>query len=397
MKRAIWIVLDGVGVGATPDAQEFGDVGAHTLQHAIGAFEKKHGRPIVLPHLSALGLNQNASSPSTPLSSHAFHGKCQELSQGKDTTSGHWEMAGLITHHPFATFPDGFPAEAIKEWLEATGLPGVLGNRAASGTEIIDELGEEHLRSGKPILYTSADSVWQVAAHETHFGLDRLYKICEIARKICDRLNISRVIARPFVGEPAQGTPFTRTYRRKDYALLPHGKTVLNLLTEKQVPVFGVGKIKSIFAGQGIIENQDTEGNEDGMLRLRERLKTQESGLIYCNLIDFDMNYGHRRNAVGFGECLEEFDLHLGRFIQELKKEDVLLITADHGNDPTFRGTDHTREYVPVWGYSELISSPVNVGIRKSFADMGVTLYEGLTGKTAHEQVAGQSFWEALR
>jgi phosphopentomutase len=331
---------------------------------------------------------------------HGFgaYGRAMEQSRGKDTTSGHWEMAGLVVSKPFAVYPTGFPAEVVDRWVRENDLPGVLGNKAASGTEIIEELGAEHLHTGKPILYTSADSVWQVAAHEESFGLERLFKICKSARKIGDELQLGRVIARPFVGNPAEGKPFKRTYNRKDYAQLPFSRTYLDSLVEAGVSTLGVGKISNIYAAQGIQENIDTAGNTDGLKVLLEQIKTRKEGLIFCNLIDFDMLYGHRRDVEGFGLALEEFDRVIPAMRALLTEQDLVVIASDHGNDPTFRGSDHTREYIPVLAYSPAQKSrgPVDLGVRTSFGDIGATVVHALTGKPSIAGLAGTSFLPEL-
>jgi phosphopentomutase len=316
-------------------------------------------------------------------------------------------MAGLVVSKAFATFPNGFPQAVVDRWCRENQLPGVLGNQTASGTEIIDRLGAEHLASGKPILYTSADSVWQVAAHEDAFGLDRLYRICQSARKICDELQISRVIARPFVGNPATGTPFQRTYHRKDYAQLPDRATLLDLLGEQGVHTVGIGKISNIFAGQGVPENLDTAGNTDGIRVLLEQLEKRKNPgtLLFCNLIDFDMLYGHRRDVLGYGSALEEFDAALPQILSLLDENDLLIIASDHGNDPTYPGTDHTREYIPILAYAPRFhrdgsrqQGAVDLGIRSSFADVGATIYEALTGSPlpSNSGLAGLSFFQEL-
>jgi phosphopentomutase len=305
-------------------------------------------------------------------------------------------MAGSVVDREFATFPNGFPKAVVDDWARENQLSGVLGNCVASGTDIIERLGAEHIQSKKPILYTSADSVWQIAAHEEHFGLDRLYQISKSAREICDRMNISRVIARPFIGNPATGVPFKRTYHRKDYAMKPFTPTILDLLTEKKIPVLGIGKISNIFAGFGVPENIDTEGNTDGLRVLEEKLLTVKNGLIYVNLIDFDMNYGHRRDVPGFALALEEFDLSLGRILAGLKEDDLLILTADHGNDPTYPGTDHTREYAPILGATGRKAKPISLGIRDTFADMGASIYHALSGQVLLAPLVGKSFLNQL-
>jgi phosphopentomutase len=391
MKRVFWIVMDGVGVGQAPDANAFGDTGANTLSNLSSAILKLRGSPLQIPNLLKLGIHQVTPVAGTTAPSEVLggYGKCNERSSGKDTTSGHWEMAGLVVSEAFPVYEQGFPEAIIDRWVKENHLPGVLGNKAASGTTIIEELGMEHILSGKPILYTSADSVWQVAAHEEFFGLDRLLTICKSARKICDELNLGRVIARPFIGDPRKGIPFKRTYNRKDYAQLPFGKTILDDLCEAKIPVIGVGKISNIFAGVGVPENIDTKGNTDGLRVILDCIKNKPTGLIYVNLIDFDMLYGHRRDIPGFATALEEFDRTLGTLMDEMHEDDLVMLTADHGNDPTFPGSDHTRECVPVITYSKSGKQNVNLGVRDSFADMGATIFEALTG---NPHTSGKSF-----
>ncbi len=385
-RRVIWVVLDGVGAGELPDAPDYGDSGSNTLGNLARTFFEKTQKPLHLPAMEAWGLGNLTPIPGvTPLAKgqgQGAFGKACELSLGKDTTSGHWEMAGLVLKKPFNTYPNGFPADTLARWISENKLPGVLGNKAASGTEIIEEYGPEHLTSGKPILYTSADSVWQVAAHEESFGLDRLYAICKSARKICDELQISRVIARPFVGNPAFGKPFQRTYNRKDYAQPPFAETYLDHLVQAKIPTLGIGKISNIYATKGIQTNVDTHGNTHGIQTLIEQMKKVPSGLVFCNLIDFDMLYGHRRDVLGFANALEEFDRALPEIVKGMDQQDLLLITSDHGNDPTYRGTDHTREYIPLLAFTPAQDIPgaVDLGIRTSFGDVGATVYHALTG-----------------
>ncbi len=396
-KRVIWIVLDGVGAGEAPDASSFGDVGANTLGNLSQKINAIRGKPLYIPHLMKLGAGKL-----TPLSHDSgiqdseiigAYGKASELSTGKDTTSGHWEMTGLVVKEPFEVYANGFSKEVVDRWIKENNLPGVLCNQAASGTEVIENLGLEHMRTGKPILYTSADSVWQVAAHEESFGLDRLYSICKSARKICDELNVSRVIARPFIGNPDLGIPFKRTYNRKDYAQIPFGRTILDDLGAKKIPVLGIGKISNIFAGVGVPENIDTQGNTDGLKVILRELSSRSAGLIYVNLIDFDMLYGHRRDVPGFASALEEADVAIGKIMNTMNSDDLLVLTADHGNDPTYPGTDHTREFVPVICYTPQGNKNVPLGIRESFADMGATIYEALTNE---KHPSGKSFLKDL-
>lgn len=408
--RVILIVLDGVGAGELPDAKTYGDTGSNTLGNLARVYRQKTGKTLQLPNLASWGINQitpmeGVTAPSSGKSEGAY-GRAVERSRGKDTTSGHWEMAGLVINTAFATFPNGFPKDVIDRWCRENNLPGVLGNKSASGTEIIEELGEEHMRTGKPILYTSADSVWQVAAHEESFGLDRLLKICKSARVICDELKIGRVIARPFIGDrpaggdKAKGIPFKRTYNRKDYAQLPPSDTFLDQLRHAGVDTLGIGKISNIYAGQGISENIDTKGNTDGIRVLIEQLEQRKKGLIFCNLIDFDMLYGHRRDVEGFAMALEEFDRAMPEMKKRLTPRDLVLISADHGNDPTFPGTDHTREYIPILAYSpaQKNQGSVDLGVRTSFADIGATTVHALLGSapTGTAGLAGTSFLTEL-
>ncbi len=404
-QRVIWIVLDGVGAGELPDSATYGDLGSNTLGNLGREFAKKTGRTLQLPHLQAWGLGNITSIVGVPPSqggpTQAAFGKACELSAGKDTTSGHWEMAGLVVKKPFVTFPNGFSQEIVDRWVRENHLPGILGNCSASGTTILEELGAEHIKTGKPILYTSADSVWQVAAHEEFFGLEKLYKICKSARVLCDELQIGRVIARPFIGNPEQGKPFQRTYNRKDYAQLPPSETYLDHLTRAGIPTLGVGKISNIYAAQGIQRNIDTQGNTDGIRVLIEQMKTVSHGLIFCNLIDFDMLYGHRRDVVGFGHALEEFDRALPEIQSSTHPGDLVIIASDHGNDPTYRGTDHTREYIPLLAYTPsntgLSSLPIPLGTRSSFGDVGATVSHALLGATIQDpQLTGTSFLNLL-
>lgn len=405
--RVILVVLDGVGAGELPDAGSYSDTGSNTLGNLAREFTKKTGKTLSLPHLEKLGIGNITSISGVPArkpgAGMGAYGKARELSRGKDTTSGHWEMAGLVVDRAFETFPNGFTDEIVSRWVKECGLPGVLGNKAASGTEIIEELGAEHVRTGKPILYTSADSVWQIAAHEESFGLERLYQISKVARKICDELGISRVIARPFVGDPTKGIPFKRTYNRKDLAQLPFGRTILDLLVEAGVSTLGIGKISSIYAGKGIQKNIDTAGNTDGIRVLLEQMDATKDGLIFCNLIDFDMLYGHRRDVVGFAHALEEYDRAMPEILSKMGPRDLLLMTADHGNDPTYRGSDHTREFIPLLAYSPATSAPapVDLGERASFSDVGATVVEALLGseqlgKLTSQKIAGVSFLTKL-
>jgi phosphopentomutase len=386
VRRVFLIVLDSLGVGALPDAARFGDAGTHTLDHLARA------AGLSVPRLAAWGLGNVEgvrAIPPAPRPVAAF-GRCAERSPGKDTTTGHWEMMGVVLEREFPVFPAGFPAEFLDELARRADLPGFLHNRPASGTEIIARLGAEHVASKKPIAYTSADSVFQVAAHELHFGLERLYGVCAVARELLDPLGVARVIARPFVGEPGG---YERTYNRRDFSLEPPGETVLDRLRAAGIETIGVGKIGDIFAQRGISRSIHTEGNQNGMGVVRELAAGGAEGLVFCNLVDFDMLYGHRRDARGYARALEAFDAQLGRLERELRPGDLVLLTADHGNDPTFTATtDHTREYVPLLAGGPGLAA-VPLGTRASLADVGATVEEALTGRALGP---GVSFLGAL-
>jgi phosphopentomutase len=383
--RVILIVLDSCGCGAAPDARAYGDDGADTL----GNMSLKLGG-LTLPHLQGLGLGHLTTILGVPpvAAPRGAFGKMREASAGKDTTTGHWEMAGLQVSTAFPTFPQGFPAEMIARFEKLTGR-GVLGNKTASGTEIIEELGPEHLKTGKLIVYTSADSVFQIAAHEQIVPLDELYRVSEIARKLCDEIPVARVIARPFVGEPGK---FKRTYNRRDFSMPPPTATILDSIADAKLPVIGVGKIWDIFAGRGVTENVHSEGNSDGMARTLEALARVERGLVFTNLVDFDMLYGHRRDPAGYYRALQEFDAFLPRLQQQLGPRDVALLTADHGNDPTYKGTDHTREFVPLIAMSARAAGH-DLGVRNGFYDVAQTLADAFD---LAPRPRGQSFLPAL-
>lgn len=369
INRVTVIVLDSVGVGELPDAADFGDVGANTLVH-VAEFMKG----LKLPNMQKMGLGNIVNTKGVPPTSSptASYGMMKEASASKDTMAGHWEMMGLVVDKPFPTYPDGFPEEFMQKFYQAAGVSRALGNKAASGTEIIKELGEEHIRTGFPIVYTSADSVFQIAAHEEVIPVPELYKMCEQARKVCDEYQLGRVIARPFVGKKGS---FTRTANRKDYPMDPPGETVLDVLKRNGFPVMGIGKIEDIFAGKGLTRAVHTKNNRHGMECLSEELRITKFGLIFVNLVDFDMVFGHRNDAEGYGKALEEFDSELGELLSRLREDDLLIITADHGCDPTFRGTDHTREHVPLLVYSKQLS-PRALGVRGTFADIGVSILD---------------------
>ena len=373
MKRVFLLILDSLGVGALPDAASFGDEGAHTLDHLVAAAGGLHA-----PRLVRLGLGSIAGVRALPRVARpegAF-GRAAEVSPGKDSSTGHWEMMGCPLARPFPVFPQGFPPEILDPFVRRAGLPGVLGNVPASGTEILDRLGAEHLTTGKPIVYTSADSVFQVAAHAERFGLARLYEICGIAREILDPFGVGRVIARPFVGEPGA---LRRTYDRRDFSMPPPRETALDRIARAGIPVIGVGKISEIFAGRGVAESIHTEGNRDGMAAATRIAGELERGFVFVNLVDFDMLYGHRRDAPGYRKALEEFDQDFTEFETRLRDDDLVLLSADHGNDPTkVETTDHTREYVPVLATGSRVRRGTDLGTRDTFADVGATVDEAL-------------------
>jgi len=369
-RRVVLIILDSCGIGELPDAGLYQDEGSNTMVNtakAVGGLKLPNLEKLGLGNIdSILGVSPNASSV-------ANYGKMTELSVGKDSTSGHWEIMGLIVRKPFPVYPRGFPLEVILPFEQAIGRK-VLGNKPASGTEIIKELGEEHISSGKPIVYTSADSVFQIAAHEEIIPVEELYKMCMIARKILvGEHGVVRVIARPFLGKPGS---FERTERRKDFSLPPSSETVLDTLKRNNIPVVGIGKIEDLFAGKGLSQSIHTKNNSDGMDKLVQAVKKFKAGLIFINLIDFDMLWGHRNKPEAFAAGLEEFDRRLPEVINLLKEEDILIITADHGCDPTTPSTDHSREYVPLLVYGRSITSNTNLGIRESFSDVGATIAE---------------------
>ncbi|MBD8135193.1 phosphopentomutase [Bacillus sp. CFBP 13597] len=368
-KRIFVIVMDSVGIGEAPDADLFGDKGADTLGHIA---EKMNG--LNMPTLAKLGLGnireiKGIEKAQQPL---AYYTKMKEASTGKDTMTGHWEIMGLNISTPFRVFPDGFPELLVNE-LEAKMGRGIIGNVPASGTEIIERLGEEHMKTGALIVYTSADSVLQIAAHEDIVPIDELYKICEIAREVtmADEFKVGRVIARPFTGEPGN---FKRTPNRHDYALKPFDRTVMDELKDFGYDVLAIGKISDIFDGEGVTESLRTVSNMDGMDKLIQTVEQDFKGLSFLNLVDFDALYGHRRDPEGYGKALEEFDARMPEVLDKLKEDDLLIITADHGNDPVHEGTDHTREYVPLLVYSKRFTEGAELPIRDTFADIGATV-----------------------
>ena len=405
-KRIITIVTDSVGIGHSPDAERFGDMGANTLGH----IEEEVG-PLQIPNLRKIGIGKIADiTPQQDTVVGAF-GRMHEQSTGKDTTSGHWEMMGHPVKVPFPTFYDGFPKDLMDTFTKETGYE-FLGNEAASGTEIIERLGEEHMRTGKPIVYTSADSVFQIAAHESIIPLENLYKMCQITRdRVCiGDYYVGRIIARPFVGELGH---FVRTSNRHDYSRLPEGRFVLQALQDAKVPTIGVGKIGDIYAHIGLDQSYPTKSNSHGMNLVAALLgnntdSTHDThdisdttlkdgfthGYLMVNLVEFDSLYGHRRDVQGYGRELEMFDYQLGGLLELLTKDDLLLITADHGNDPTWKGTDHTRELVPILAYSPSFTGPIELGDRRSFADIGQTILDNF-GVT--ESFVGESFLSSLK
>lgn len=390
MTRAIILVMDSFGIGAAPDAAAFGDAGADTLGHIAAACatgvadNADRSGPLQLPNLSRLGLGLAAKDSTgtlppglafDPAKAEGAYGFAAEVSKGKDTPSGHWEITGLPVPFDWGFFPKTipcFPDHLIADLIKEAELPGILGNQHASGTTIIEELGEEHIRTGKPICYTSADSVFQIAAHEVHFGQDRLYHLCEIAQRLTRKLNVGRVIARPFVGEsPAD---FQRTGNRRDYTVPPHADTLLDKLAAAGGEVISVGKIADIFAHKGITRKVKATGNMALFDATLEEMKTAgENSLIFTNFVDFDSAYGHRRDVAGYAKALEDFDRRLPELEAMLQPGDLVLITADHGCDPTWEGSDHTREYVPVIFFGPA-ARPGNLGARPTFADMGQTI-----------------------
>lgn len=366
-KRVILIIADSVGIGALPDAEDFGDSGSDTLGHIYSVVPD-----FSLPNLERLGLRHinGISFPSDEGEPIGGYGKMKEISVGKDTTTGHWELSGLTLAKPFRLFPNGFDDEIIEQFTAATGYQ-ILCNKPASGTEIIKQLGEEHMKTKKLIVYTSGDSVFQIAAHESIVPIEELYDVCRKARKILDNYDVSRVIARPFVGDSAD--TFVRTPNRRDFSVAPTGETILHVLKKNALEVAAVGKIEDIFAGQGITRAVHTVSNADGMEKTAMYMDEVESGLIFTNLVEFDSLFGHRNNALGYGEALREFDHQLPLIIEKLRPNDILMISADHGCDPTTESTDHSREYVPLLVYSPGMKA-VNLGIRGTYSDVAATI-----------------------
>jgi len=380
--RILLIVLDGAGIGAMPDAPEWGDAGSDTFGHIL------ESRAVRLPHLQRYGLGNIRPLAQLPPVDDltGSYGRCALRSNGKDTTTGHWEMAGIILERAFPTYPHGFPAAVIDRFVREADVPGILGNMPASGTEIIKVLGEEHVKTHKPIVYTSADSVFQIAAHEEVIPLERLYEICEVARRILDgEHKVGRVIARPFLGQPGA---FYRTENRHDYAVPPPRENLLPALADADLDVVCIGKIASIYDSLGVTKDLTAKNNEQSITQTIRALEERTRGLIFSNLVDFDMLYGHRRDTEGYAKALEHFDSRLAEIEAAMRADDLLIITADHGNDPTFPGTDHTREYAPLLVFGKTARPGVNLGTRQSLADIGQTIAENF----GLELTAGESF-----
>jgi phosphopentomutase len=385
--RITLIVLDGAGIGAMPDAPEWGDAGSDTFGHIC------ESRQLQLPNLRSLGLGNIRPLSGVPKIERprGSYGKCALKSNGKDTTTGHWEMAGIILERAFPTYPNGFPQSVIDEFIAKTGVPGILGNIPASGTEIIKELGAEHVKTKKPIVYTSADSVFQIAAHEEVIPLARLYEICEIARDILrGEHEVGRVIARPFLGQPGS---FYRTENRHDYAVPPPRENLLPLLSDNGLDVVSIGKIASIYDSEGVTQDLTAKNNEQSIDQTIKALQDETRGLIFSNLVDFDMLYGHRRDTEGYARALEHFDSRWPEIEDAMREGDLLMITADHGNDPTYPGTDHTREYAPLLVYGKKAQAGVNLGTRSSLADIGRTIADNF----GLDLRAGDGFLNSVR
>lgn len=385
-KRVLLIVLDGAGIGEMPDAPAWGDVGSDTFGHVLAS------RKVDLPNLRRYGLGNIRPLQSVPPLAEAegSFGRCALRSNGKDTTTGHWEMAGIILDVPFPTYPNGFPPSVIDHFIKETGVPGILGNIPASGTEIIKDLGAEHVKTGKPIVYTSADSVFQIAAHELVIPLPKLYGMCETARGLLEgEHEVGRVIARPFLGEPGS---FYRTENRHDYAVAPPRENLLVTLSDEDLDVVCIGKIASIYDSNGVTQDLTAKNNEQSINQTIEALKQKSRGLIFSNLVDFDMLFGHRRDTEGFARALEHFDSRLPEIEAVMSEDDLMMITADHGNDPTFPGSDHTREYAPLLVYGKSTRRGVDLGTRKSLADIGQTIANNF----GLQLTAGESFLREL-
>lgn len=372
IKRVITIVLDGFGVGESPDAYVYKDEGSNTIAGIYNntKLNLPNMKKMGLFNIEKIGIENKEENPI------GAYGKAQEQSVGKNSPVGHWEISGHITNPGFKTYPQAFPKEMIEEFIEKTGVKGILCNEVGSGTEILKRFGEEHMKTGYPIVYTSADSVFQIAAHEDIIPVEKLYEICKIARKMLDKkeYNVGTVIARPFIGTCAED--FTRTYNRKDFESNTFGRTMLDVISENGKEVIAIGKIEDLFSGRGITKAIHTNGNADGIEKTIEEIKNDTEGLIFTNLVDFDMLYGHRNNIEGYAKALEYFDSKLPIIIENIKDTDMLIITADHGNDPSTPSTDHSREYIPIVIYGKQIKPNVNIGTRKTYADIGATILD---------------------
>ena len=389
INRVITIVLDGFGVGESPDAYVYGDEGSNTIAGIYNntKLNLTNMKKIGLYNIKEIGIKNEEKNPI------GAYGKAQEQSVGKNSPVGHWEISGHITNPGFKTYPHAFPKEMIDEFIEKTGVKGILCNEVGSGTEILKRFGEEHMKTGYPIVYTSADSVFQIAAHENIIPVEKLYEICRIARKMLDKkeYNVGTVIARPFIGTCA--SDFTRTYNRKDFESNTFGRTMLDVISENGKEVIAIGKIEDLFSGRGITKAIHTNGNADGIEKTIEEIKNDTEGLIFTNLVDFDMLYGHRNNIEGYAKALEYFDSKLPIIIENMKDTDILIITADHGNDPSTPSTDHSREYIPVVIYGKQIKENVNIGTRETYADISATVLDILqmpllnTGKSFKNEI----------
>ena len=379
-KKAVLIVVDSCGVGALPDAAVFGDDGVNTLAHLA-----KANGGISLPNMEKIGLGNiiDIEGVSKNNDTIGYYGKAMETSKAKDTTTGHWEIAGLVSEKPFNTYPNGFPEITLKKIEEFSGRK-VVCNKPYSGTEVIDDYADEQLKNGSLIVYTSADSVLQIAAHEEIIPVDELYTICKKALEICNEYSpVARVIARPYIGTKGN---YKRTERRHDYSVPPSGETMLDRLKNKNLPVVGIGKTSDIFAGVGITENRQTNKNNlDGIEKTIKAIKEIDEGLIFTNLVDFDMLYGHRRDSKGYKNALEEFDKYIPEMIENLNDDDLFIITADHGCDPTYKGSDHTREYIPILAYGKNLKKNVNIGVKDSFVSIAASIEKHLLGDTKLE------------
>lgn len=390
MAKAVVIILDGVGIGNAPDAELYNDKGANTLGNIAISIKEFN-----LPNLEKLGLGRliPVNRNNTELEIIGNYGRMKEVSKGKDSTTGHWEIGGLITTTQFPVYPNGFPEEIIEKFLQLNNLKGILGNKAASGTEIIQELGEKHIETGFPIVYTSADSVFQIAAHEEVIPVEKLYEICKTTREkvMIGKHAVGRIIARPFVGSNGN---FVRTHRRKDFALEPNGDVIFDVLKKNNIKTIGIGKINDLFAYRNIVEQVKTKNNFDGILKTIDTIKTEKNSFIMTNLVDFDMLYGHRNDPQGFYLALKEFDNYLPEIMNHLGENDLLFITADHGNDPTYPGTDHTRELVPLLVFGKNYKRNVDLGLRETFADLAKTICDFYS---VENSLAGSSFLSLLK